>query len=179
MVLIADAVGVRKVGVGKAQFLHLLVHLCHAAFDGAAAEIFRQQVRAVVGAGHLGGIKGINQRHFFPFPQGDMAGVRARQRVDVLVGHGQLYVVPVSLGLFTGKAQRHHLGDGRRVQFFVHILLGQHKAGVSIHDAVGAGGAEGGPGRRSARQAHAKHKQHSAERRCQFFHLVFLRRKFF
>lgn len=77
-------------------------------------------------------------------------------------------------GMADGKAQRHHLGDGCRVQLFVHILLCQHKAGVCIDDAVSAGGTKGRASRRCPRHEHADHKQHNAQRRCQFFHLVFL-----
>ena len=47
---------------------------------------------------------------------------------------GELYIIPVPLRLFAGKAQRHHLGDGCRVQLFVHILLCQHKAEMCIRD---------------------------------------------
>ena len=47
VVLVTDAVGVGKVGVRKAQFLHLCVHLLHAVRDGAAAEIFSQQIGTV------------------------------------------------------------------------------------------------------------------------------------
>ena len=51
VVVAADAVRVCKVGVGKAQLPDLCIHLCHAVGDGPAAEILRQQIGAVVGAG--------------------------------------------------------------------------------------------------------------------------------
>ena len=79
MVLIADAVGVGKVGVFQPQLLCLRVHGGHTALNGAAAEVFGQQVGPIVGAGHHGGIQGIGQGHFLPFLQGDMAGIGARQ----------------------------------------------------------------------------------------------------
>ncbi len=60
------------------------------------------------------------------------------------------------------------------MQFFVHVLLGQHKAGVRVDDAVRAGGRQGGASRRSPRHEHrAEHKQHRAKHGGQFFHLVF------
>ena len=174
MVIAADAVGVGEVGVLEAQRLHLGIHRGHAALDGAAAEVFGQQIRAVVGTGDHGSVKSVLQGDFLPLPQGDVAGIGACQRVHILVAHGQLCILPVSLRLFAGKAQRHHLGDGCRVQLFVHILLCQHKAGVCIDDAVSAGGTKGRASRRCPRHEHADHKQHNAQRRCQFFHLVFL-----
>ena len=89
--------------MGKTKLLHLCIHGRHAVRDGAAAEIFRQQVGTVVGACHLGSVQRIHQGDFLPFPQGDMAGIRARQRIDILVAHGQLYIIPVPLCLFAGK----------------------------------------------------------------------------
>ena len=79
VILIADAVGVGKVGVGKTKLLHLCIHGRHAVRDGAAAKILCQQVGTIVGAGHLGSVQRIHQGDFFPFPQGDMTGIRARQ----------------------------------------------------------------------------------------------------
>ena len=174
MVLVADAVGVCKVGVRKAQLFYPRIHLCHAVRDGALSHIFGQQVGAVVGAGHLGGIQRIRQGDFFALAQGNVTGIGACQRVNILVGHGELYIIPVPLRLFAGKAQRHHLGDGCRVQLFVHILLCQHKAGVCIDDAVSAGGTKGRASRRCPWHKHTEHKQHSTQRCGQFFHLVFL-----
>ena len=136
MILVTDAVGVGKMGMLQSQFLHLRVHGLHAAGNGAAAEIFRQQVGTVVGAGHHGGIQSIRQGDFLPFLQSDMAGIGPRQRVNVLMADRQLDVIPLALRLFTGKPQRHHLGDGGRVEFFVHILLFQHQTAVGIDDAV-------------------------------------------
>ena len=160
--------------MGKAKLLHLCIHGRHAVRDGAAAEILRQQVGAVVGAGHLGGVQRIHQGNFFPFPQGNMAGIRARQRVDILVGHGQLYVIPVSLRLFAGKTKGHYLGNGGRVQLLVHILLRQHKAGVCIHDAVCPGIGQRRAGCcRAGHQHSAYQKQHGAQCCGKFFHLVF------
>ena len=173
MVIAADAVGVGEVGVLEAQRRHLRVHGGHAALDGAAAEVFGQQVRAVVGTGDHGSVKSVLQGDFLPLPQGDMAGIGACEGVDVLVGDCELHAVPVSLRLLAGKAQRHHLGDGRRVQFFVHILLCQHEAGVCINDAVSF--------RRGQGRAHCPGRQRRAEQeqRCKkcsdvFFHSIIL-----
>ena len=103
-----------------------------------------------------------------------MAGIRARQRVDILMGHGQLYVIPVSLRLFAGKTKGHHLGNGGRVQLLVHILLRQHKAGVCIHDAVCPGIGQRRAGCcRAGHQYSAYQKQHSAQCCGKFFHLVY------
>ena len=170
---IADAVGVGKVGVLEAQFRHLGVHGRHAARNGAIPEIFGQQVGAIVGAGHHGGIEGIRQGHMLPLLQGNVAGIRPREGIDILVGHFQAHTVPLALGFLTGKAQRHHLGDGRRVQLFVHILLGQHKAGVRVDDAVRLRGRQ----RRARGPRHGcKHRadpeQHRAKHGDLFFHLV-------
>ena len=171
VVLIADAVGVGKVGVFQPQLLCLRVHGGHTALNGAAAEVFGQQVGPIVGAGHHGGIQGIGQGHFLPFLQGDMAGIGARQRVDILVADRQLDIVPLALGLFTGKAQRHHLGDGCRVQFLVHVLLGQHQTGVGIDDAVRFRSRQCRPGscraRRKRRQCGQKHRTQHGD---VFFH---------
>ena len=173
MVVAADAVGVCKVGVGKAQLPDLCIHLCHAVGDGPAAEILRQQVGAVVGTGHLGGIQCIGQRHLFALLQGDVAGIGAGQRMDILVAHGELHAIPAALRLFAGKGQGHHLGDGGRMQFFVHVLLGQHKAGVRVDDAVRLRGRQ----RRARGPRHGcKHRadpeQHRAKHGDLFFHLV-------
>ena len=120
-----------------------------------------------------GGIQCIGQGHFFALAQGNVTGIGACQRVNILVGHGELYIIPVSLRLLAGKAQRHHLGDGRRVQFFVHILLCQHEAGVCINDAVSL--------RRGQGRAHCPGRQRRAEQeqRCKkcsdvFFHSIIL-----
>ena len=171
VVIAADAVGVGEVGVLEAQRLHLGIHRGHAALNGAAAEVFGQQIRAVVGTGDHGSVKSVLQGDFLPLPQGDVAGIGACEGVDVLVGDRELHAVPVSLRLLAGKAQRHHLGDGRRVQFFVHILLCQHEAGVCINDAVSL--------RRGQGRAHRPGRQRRAEQeqRCKkcsdvFFHSI-------
>ena len=171
MVVAADAVGVGEVGVLEAQRRHLRVHGGHAALDGAAAEVFGQQIRAVVGAGDHGSVKSVLQGDFFALPQGDMAGIGACEGVDVLMGDCELYAVPVSLRLLAGKAQRHHLGDGRRVQFFVHILLCQHEAGVCINDAVSL---RRGQGRthRPGRQRRAEQEQRCKKCSDVFFHSI-------
>ena len=173
VVVVADAVRVGEVGVFKAQCLHLRVHRRHAALDGAAAEVFGQQVRAVVGAGDHGTVERILQGYLLALLQGDVAGIGAREGVDVLVGDGKFDAIPVPLRFLAGKAQRHHLGDGRRVQLFVHILLRQHKAGVCIKDAVGLrrrqGRADGTGG-----QGHAEQEQRCEKRSEVFFHSFIL-----
>ena len=173
VVLVADAMGVREVGVLQAQLRYLCVHRGHTVGDGAAAEIFRQQVRAVVGAGHHGGIQRIRQGNFLPFLQCDVAGISTRQRVNVLVADGQLHAVPLALRLFTGKAQRHHLGDRRRVQFLIHILLRQHQPGVRVNDAVSFGGRQGRGRRRVGRKGRQQAQQGRAQHGDLFFHLVY------
>ena len=138
MLVVADAVGVDEVGVLEAQFFHLGVHGLDAPLDGPAAEVFGQDVGGVVGAGHGGGVEQILERGLLPFLEGDMAGVGARQGVDVVVADGA-QGVPAALGFFTGQAHGHHLGDGGGVEFHIHILPRQHKAGVGVDDAVGQG----------------------------------------
>ena len=173
MVFIADAVGVGEVGMGEPQRRRLGVHGVHAVRNGAAAEVFGQEVGAVVGAGHHGAVQRIGKRHFLALLQGNVAGIRARQRVNVLVGDGELDAVPGPLCLLAGKAQRHHLGDGGRVERFVHILLGQHKAGVCVDDAVGLGSRQG-RARRLCRQQHRTDpKQHRTKCGDLFFHVVY------
>ena len=61
VVLVADAVGVAKWVCARPSSFYPRIHLCHAVRDGAAAEIFGQQVGTVVGAGHHGGVQRIRQ----------------------------------------------------------------------------------------------------------------------
>ena len=60
------------------------------------------------------------------------------------------------------------------MQFLIHILLHQHKAGVRVEDAVGFGGGQSRPCcRRLQRKADAEREQHRAERGDVVFHLVY------
>ena len=93
-------------GVLEAQFRHLGVHGRHAARNGAIPEIFGQQVGAIVGAGHHGGIEGIRQGHMLPLLQGNVAGIRPREGIDILVGHFQAHTVPLALSIFCWASTR-------------------------------------------------------------------------
>ena len=60
------------------------------------------------------------------------------------------------------------------MQFLIHILLHQHKAGVRVDDAVSFGGGQSRPCRhRLQRKADAECEQHRAEHGDVVFHLVY------
>ena len=134
MVVVRQAVRVGKMGVGKPQRRHLLVHQLRE-FRQIAAYRLRYRVGAVIGGFHHRPVQRVPQRDDLARLQRQMGRVAPLPYVAYrLLRYGDLILW---LGVHQPQRRRQYLGNTGGILLFVHILLQQHLSGLCVHHHIG------------------------------------------